>query len=111
MTTMKITTASTPTTTSTTTDPTTTETTKTTATGKKSQKKFILKLKELRCVQLTDYSHFIHKFYLYRILGCNVRESVAVDVGWFGISRSECLAKGMCWKTWNGPWCYKPNSK
>ena len=32
----------------------------------------------------------------------------AVDAGWLGISEKTCLEKGMCWKKWNGPWCYKP---
>ena len=35
----------------------------------------------------------------------------AVDAGWLGISEKTCLEKGMCWKKWTGPWCYKPYGK
>ena len=39
---------------------------------------------------------------------CDMPITNAVDAGWLGISEETCLEKGMCWKKWNGPWCYKP---
>ena len=39
---------------------------------------------------------------------CDMPVTNAVDAGWLGISEKTCLEKGMCWKKWNGPWCYKP---
>ena len=42
---------------------------------------------------------------------CDMPVTNAVDAGWPGISEKTCLVKGMCWKKWNGPWCYRPYGK
>ena len=42
---------------------------------------------------------------------CDMPITNAVDAGWPGISEKACLAKGMCWRKWNGPWCYRPYGK
>ena len=62
--------------------------------------------------EIPHYSYLIHKLNLKLISDCDVRESEAIDGGWPGISKTECLANGMCWNnTWKRNWCHKPRSK
>ena len=64
---------------------------------------------------MKNASHFYHKYNLNYVLGCDVDESLRVEGGYFGITETECLETGMCWKEcYRGPqcpWCYRPISK